>query len=75
MRWSLIAVSCTCSALALWDLASGAPSAPPQLDERILFELARNPELLQIVNDYIDKKNNGESPVSVPNRLCRCLLK
>ena len=44
--------------------AGAAPSAPPpQLDERILFELARNPELLQIVNDYLDKKN-GEAPVS-----------
>ena len=69
MRWSLVAISC--SALVLWDLASAAPSAsasaPPQLDERILFELARNPELLQIVNDYLDKKN-GESPVSLQIR-------
>ena len=63
MKWSLVAV--TCGALALCDLASAAPSAsgPPQLDERILFELVRNPELLQIVNDYLDKKS-GESPVS-----------
>ena len=63
MGWSLAAIAC--SALLLWDLAGAAPSAsaPPQLDERILFELARNPELLQIVNDYLDKKS-GESPVS-----------
>ena len=67
MKWSLVAV--TCGALALCDFASAAPfpSGPPQLDERILFELVRNPELLQIVNDYLDKKS-GESPVSFQDR-------
>ena len=65
LRLSFVAVSCSALVAALlWDLAGAAPSAPPpQLDERILFELARNPELLQIVNDYLDKKN-GESAVS-----------
>ena len=62
MKWSLVAVTCG-ALLALCDLASAAPTGPPQLDERILFELVRNPELLQIVNDYLDKKS-GESPVS-----------
>ena len=62
MKWSLL-VAVTCGALALCDLSSAAPSGPPQLDERILFELVRNPELLQIVNDYLDKKS-GESHVS-----------
>ena len=62
MKWSLVAVTFG-ALLALCDLSSAAPSGPPQLDERILFELVRNPELLQIVNDYLDKKS-GESPVS-----------
>ena len=65
LRSSFVVVSCSAlAAVLLWDPAGAAPSAPPpQLDERILFELARNPELLQIVNDYLDKKN-GEAPVS-----------
>ena len=66
MKWWSLLVAVTCGALALCDLASAAPSGPPQLDERILFELVRNPELLQIVNDYLDKKS-GESPVSFQN--------
>ena len=74
MKWSLVAVTCG-ALLALCDLASAAPSAsgPPQLDERILFELVRNPELLQIVNDYLDKKS-GESPVSCQNPVSFGLL-
>ena len=73
MKWSLVAV--TCGALALCDLSSAVPSGPPQLDERILFELVRNPELLQIVNDYLDKKSGGESPVSFQNRVSVAFFK
>jgi hypothetical protein len=36
-------------------------SAPPQLDDRVLEELVRNPEAAQLVLDYMEKKGKAKS--------------
>jgi hypothetical protein len=40
-------------------------SAPPMLDERVLAELVRNPEAVQLVLNYLEKKRQNNPVRSV----------